>query len=83
MVEKCEGHDGTNKRVLIVTRVVSLSPNAGRIFYSNEYLFSFDKYSTKLQEAYYTLNRYQNFVPAQFCGQRMIDGMQVSNTITI
>ena len=36
LVEKCEGQDATNKRVLLATRVVYLCPNVGEIFYSNE-----------------------------------------------
>ena len=61
---KYEEKDATNKRVLITTRVVSLSPNGGGGLYSNEYQLSFKKYRTKTQEAYYTLTRYQKVVPA-------------------
>ena len=82
-MEKCKGQDAANKQVLLATRVVSLSPNGGGTFYSNEYQLSFEKYSTKLEEAYYTLTRYHNVVPAQFRVQRMRDGMQVSNTLNI
>ena len=39
LVEKCEGKDATNKRVLLATRVVYLSPNDGEILYINEYQF--------------------------------------------
>ena len=68
---------------MLATRVVYLSPNGGGILYSNEYQFSFEKYITKLQEAYSTLNRYQNVLPSQFRVQRMPDGMQLSNALTI
>ena len=37
LVDKCEGQDATNKRVLLATMVVSFSPNGGGTFYSNEY----------------------------------------------
>ena len=43
LVEKCKGQDATNKRALLATRVVSLSPNGKEKLYSNEYQFSFDK----------------------------------------
>ena len=69
--------------MLLVTRVFFLSPNGGGTFYSNEYQFSFEKYSTKLQEAYSMLTRYHNVVPYQFCVQTMIDGMQVSKALII
>ena len=36
-----------------------------------------------MQEAYSTLTCYHNVVPYQFCGQRMLDGMQVSNALNI
>ena len=36
-----------------------------------------------MQEAYYKLTRYQNVVPYQFSVQRMPDGIQVSNALTI
>ena len=72
---KCEGQDATNTRVLLATRVVSLSPNSGGIFYSNEYQFSFEKYSNKLKELYSMLTRYHNVLSAQFCVQRMLNGM--------
>ena len=48
-MEKYEGQDATEKRVLLETRVISLSKNVGVIFYRNEYQLSFDKYITKLQ----------------------------------
>ena len=83
LVKRCKGQDATKKCVLLATRVLSLIPNGGEELYSNEYQFSFEKYSAKLQEAYSTLTRYQNFVPAQFCVQRMLDGIQVSNVLTI
>ena len=83
LVDKCGGQDATNKRVLLATMVVSLSPNSGVTFYINDYQLSFGKYRNNLQEAYYTLTRYQNVVPAQFCVQRILDGMQVSNALTI
>ena len=57
LVDKCEGPDATNKRVLLATRVVSLSPNGRVILYKNEYQFSFEKYSTNIQEVYSTLTR--------------------------
>ena len=79
----CEGQDATNKRVFLVTRLVSLSTNNGGIFYSNDYQFSFENYSTKLHEAYSMITRYWNVVPAQFCLKRILDGMQVSNALTI
>ena len=75
LVGKFEGHNATNRRLLLATRVVSISPNGGGVFYRNEYQFSFEKYSTKLQEAYSTLTGYQNVLPAQFCVQRMLNGM--------
>ena len=82
-MEKCEGQDVTNKRVLLATIVVSLSPNGGEIFYSNEYQFSFEKYSTNMKEAYSMLTHYHNVVPDQFRVQRMLDGTQVSNALII
>ena len=81
---KLEGQDATNKRLFFSTRVVSLIPKGGGgVLYSNEYQFLFEKYITKLHEAYSTLTHYQNVVPSQFCVQRMLDGMHVSNTLTI
>ena len=80
---KCQGQDSTNKRVFLATRVVYLSPNVGGVLYINEYQFSFEKYIIKLQEAYSTLTRYQNVLPAQFRVQRMLDRMQLSNALTI
>ena len=68
---------------MLKTRVVYLSTNCGGTFYRNEYQFSFEKYSTNLQEAYYKLTRYHNFVTAQFCVKRMLDRMQVSNALNI
>ena len=62
---------------MLATRVISLGPNDGGIFYSNEYQFTFEKYRTDLQEAYSTLNHYQNVVPDQFFVQMILDGMQV------
>ena len=47
-MDKYEGQNATNKRVLLAERVVSLNPNGGGGFYSNEYQFSFEKCSTKL-----------------------------------
>ena len=61
-----------------VTVLVSLYP-----YVRTTLAFSFENYITNLQEAYSTLTRYQNVVPAQFCVQRMLEGMQVSNTLTI
>ena len=80
-MEKCEGQDATNNRLLITTRVIYLSPSGGGIFYSNEYQLSLEKYRTNLQ-AYSTLTRYQNVVPAQVRVQKILDGIQVSNIIT-
>ena len=77
LVGKCEGHNATNRQLFLATRVVSISPNGGGVFYRNEYQFSFEKYRTKLQEAYSTLACYHNVVPAQFHLQRMLYGMQV------
>jgi hypothetical protein len=45
---KLEGTEANNKRVVAVQRIVSTNPARGGIFYTNEYNFSFDKYSTKL-----------------------------------
>ena len=39
LVKKIKGQDATNKRVLLATRVVYLSPNDGEILYINEYQF--------------------------------------------
>ena len=36
-----------------------------------------------MQEAYYTLTHYQDVIPAQFFLQRMLDGMQLANALTI
>ena len=36
LVEKCKGQDATNKRALLATRVVSLSPNGKEKLYSND-----------------------------------------------
>ena len=83
LVEKCKRQYTTNKQVMLATRVVSLSTNGGAIIYINEYQLSFEMYITRLQEAYYTLAHYQNVVPAQFRLHVMIDGMQVSNVLTI
>ena len=52
-------------------------------FYSNEYQFSFDKYSTKLKEAYSTLTLYQNYVQSQFHVKRILGGIQVENALNI
>ena len=82
-MEKYEEQDTTNKQVLLANIVVSLNPNDRGGFCSNEYQLTFKKYSTKLQEAYYILARYYNFVPAQFPMHRMLDGMQISNALTI
>ena len=48
------------------TRVFSLSPNCRGVLYRNEFPLSFNKYSTKMQEAYSTLTCYHNVVPDQF-----------------
>ena len=68
---------------MLATRVVSLSKNGGGTLYRNEYQLSLDNYSTNLKEAYSTLTRYQNVVLSQFRVQRMLDGTQVSNVLTI
>lgn len=74
---KCEGKDATNKRVLKATRITSLSSNEGGLFYSNEYHYSFTKYSTQLQEAYRVLKHNNNEVPAAMKVRRMMDGVTV------
>ena len=52
LVDKCEVQDSNNKRVLLATRFVSLSPNGGGrgVFYSNEHQFSFNNYINNMQE---------------------------------
>ena len=65
-MEKCEGQDGNNKKVLLATRVVSINPKGRGELYSNEHQLSFKKYRTKLREAYSMLTCNQNVVPAHF-----------------
>ena len=82
-MDKYEVQEATNKRLFLASRFFSLLPNDRGALYRNEYQLSFEKYSTKFQEGYSMLTRYQNFVPAHFRVQRMLDGLQVSNALTI
>ena len=84
LVEMCEGEAENNKRVVLATRTISLDPSGGGIFYSNEYAYTFEKYYTRLFEAYNVIERYQFGHAPQAKVQRLLDGIKVPNTpITI
>lgn len=74
---KCEGKEANNKRVVSATRIVSTDPARGGAFYTNEYNFSFDKYSTKLQQAYRVLKISGMDTPSNLRVQRLLDGITV------
>ena len=76
LVEKCEGQDATNKRVLIVTMFVSPNSDDRGALYSNEYQFLFEKYITNIQKEYSKRTLYHNVFLSQFILQRMIGEIQ-------
>ena len=79
----CEGTDASNKRIVMANRALSLNHTAGGLFYSNEYAFKYSSYTTKLHEAYQTIARYRNDTADETKVQRMLDGINVSNSMII
>lgn len=77
LILKCEGTDATNKRVQHAQRIISTSSHGGGAVYTNEYSYSFEKYSTKLQMAYRVLAIYENDVPTAMRVHRLLEGMNV------
>ena len=81
--DMCEGADASNKRIVMANRALSLDHTNGGLFYSSEYSFKYSSYTTKLHEAYQTIARYRNDTAAETKVQRMLDGINVSNSIII
>ena len=52
-------------------------------FYKNDHILSFAKYTTGLQEEFAETTKYQNQVSQETMAQRLIDGIQVQNNLTI
>ncbi len=60
-----------------------LDPNGGRAFYQSEYSHRFGAYTTKLHEAYSTIERYRNKTAPETIVTRMLDSMRVKNSLAI
>ena len=79
----CEGAGANNKRILLSTRIISLDQNQGGAFFQDEYMYSFEKYITALQQAFTTIERYRNATAPETMVQRMIDGIRVQNSLVL
>ncbi len=67
----------------MATQVILLDPNGGGAFYQNEYTYRFGSYTTKLHKAYSTIERYRIKTAPETIVTRMLDGMQVKNSLAI
>ena len=83
LVTMCEGEASQNKRILIANRVISLDQNVGGAIYQDEYVYPFGSYTTKLHEAYATIDRYRNATAPETMVQRMLDGIRVKQCMPI
>ena len=79
----CEGAGSNKKRILLSTRIISLDQNAGGAFYQDEYMYSFEKYITALQQAYTTIERYRNATASETMVQWMLDGIRVQSSLIL
>ena len=59
-----------------------MHPQQG-LFYKNDHIFSFDKYTAVFQEAFTAITKYQNQDSQADMVKQMIDGIQVQNNLTI
>ena len=79
----CEGGGANNKRILLSPRIISLDHNSGGAFYQDEYMYSFEKYITALQQAFTTIERYRNATAPETMVQRMLNGIRVQNSLVL
>ena len=79
----CEGAGINSKRILLLTRIISLNQNAGGAFYQAEYMYSFERYSMALQQAYTTIERYINAMAPETMVQQMLDGIRVQSSLVL
>ena len=71
-----------NKRIVLANQYILLHPHQG-LFYRNKNIFSFAKYTASLQAAFAPIKKYQNQFAQETMAQRLIDGIQVQNNLTI
>lgn len=72
-----EGTSQVDKRVMLSEGVISLGPEG--VFYKNEYIYSFEKYITKLRQAYTILGQHRQLVSPTTMVKRLYDGVRVQN----
>ncbi len=72
-----EGKDIVDKRVVIAKSIIGTGPNGA--FYKNEQTFSFEKYATRLRQAYTTLAICRQPFAEATMVRRLYDGILITN----
>lgn len=80
LIDICEGTSATNKRLLLAARVISMDQSGGGVFYQDEYVYKFEKYTTQLHQAYVIIEKYRNKTAPETMVQRMLDGIKLQVT---
>ena len=82
LLQQYEGTDSKKKRIIIANQYISLHQQKG-LFYNNKHIFLFDKYNAGLQAEFLAITKYKNQAVQENMVQRLIDGIQFQNNLTI